>query len=103
MLLGRKSNRGKIDVFLNNEEDYEAWLANHPNGFVFQHYKGTQDDIHAKFNKLHRAECTILHRPIDEGKRTRIEKICARDFKTLEKEAIKLRDQSWSTCPYCFR
>lgn len=101
MLLNKK--RKKVYRFIDEETEYEDWLRKNPNGFVFNHVKGKINKDYAKYNKLHRAECTILHRPMDQGRRTTIEKICAKDYKQLEREVQSLREDSWSTCQYCFR
>ena len=86
-------------VFRNDEEGYEAWLAENPQGFVFNHFGGRDPG----FNVLHRSGCRFLHRDVDEGRRTVYEKICCRDRKALERRLDRLRGPGrWKHCGVCF-
>lgn len=85
--------------FMNQEQSYKTWLAEHPRGFVFNHFGGNQTG----YNLIHAAQCYTLHRAVDEGKRTVIEKICSTDLESLEERVKELRGRSYSYCKVCVR
>jgi hypothetical protein len=90
----------KILKFSNDEHGYEEWLKENENGFVFNHYGGT--DASKDMNKLHQSDCRYLHRKQDEGKRTTAyPKICSSDLRDLETHVIHLRGNSWVYCKNC--
>ena len=86
--------------FQNNEEGYEQWYANNPNGFIFNNF----DSNDPKYNVLHKASCSMLRRARDEGKRTRYEKWCSDSMQELIEHANqKLGNNGWSECKTCLR
>jgi hypothetical protein len=86
--------------FSNQEAGYEQWLQDNKNGFVFNHYGGT--NASKDMNKIHHACCRFLHRIQDEGKRTTAyPKICSSDLRELESHVVTLRGDSWVYCKSC--
>ena len=87
--------------FKNAEEGYEAWLDTHSEGWVFNNFGG-QDSA---FNVLHRAPCSFLRRPVDEGRRTIIEKICCddRDYLIGTINVERGGPDRWKECGFCLR
>ena len=68
-----------IERLHDQENVYERWLDANVGGYVFNHFGGRD----AGFNVVHRASCSYLRRQKDEGRRTRVPKICASDFQEL--------------------
>lgn len=90
----------KILTFSNDDQGYEKWLKENENGFVFNHYGGT--NASKDMNKLHQSNCRYLHRKQDEGKRTTAyPKICSSDLRDLEAQVAQLRGKSWVYCKSC--
>jgi hypothetical protein len=87
------------EAFRDDENSYAEWLSQHQNGYVFNHFGGSN----ARYNKLHNANCRYLNRPQDEGVRTRIEKICAADLNELKQCVEELCGRSWEYCRSCCR
>lgn len=50
-------------VFRNADDDFQVWLATHPNGFVVN----TTARPSERYFVLHRASCTTLHRSVAPG------------------------------------
>lgn len=86
-----------IESFQRNEIDYENWLRENRNGYVFN-YCHTPS-----LNKLHHASCTFLHRTKDAGVRTTFEKICSTNYEELQAKIHELCGTGWSLCGSCFR
>lgn len=84
-------------TFKNEEQTYETWLSEHPNGFVFNHFGGSLTG----YNIIHVAKCYSLHRAADAGKRTVIEKVCSTELEPLEERVQELRGRSYSYCKLC--
>ncbi len=86
-------------VFEGDESGYAAWLRAHPHGYVFNHFGGSD----ARYNVLHRADCSWLARAVDEGRRTVVEKVCSEDITAIAKEANRLRaeEKGWKACATC--
>jgi hypothetical protein len=82
-----------------DEAGYERWLAEHPAGFVFNHFSGSD----ASFNVIHRSGCRHLWRENDAGRRTIYEKVCSESLESLEAEASRLRGgpDGWRACGAC--
>jgi hypothetical protein len=53
-----------MEVFENQEQEYAAWQAAHPHGFVLNHFGGTNP----AYNVLHKSNCVDCTR---FAKRTR--------------------------------
>jgi hypothetical protein len=83
--------------FHRKEDEYEQWLKENLNGFVFNYF-GT-----AEMNKLHHAGCFQLHMLRDLGSRTNYEKICSTNYFELENEANRITKNEWSKCKSCFK
>jgi hypothetical protein len=89
-----------MDAFKNDESGYLAWHAANPNGFVLNHFGGTNP----AFNVLHRAKCVFLWRSCDDGARTVVEKWCAGSESELSRQAdLILGVGNWKRCGVCFR
>lgn len=88
-----------IQRFKENEVDYENWLSEHPTGFVFNHFGGSL--VQYNYNVIHTANCQMLHRPTDAGRRTVIEKICSSDLDVLQQVVKNYRDGSYVFCKIC--
>ena len=88
-----------VKHFRDDEDSYAAWLLAHPDGFVFNHFGGRNGGM----NVIHRASCSFLHRPTDEGRRTRIEKICSDKLDHLVTVVDRLRVNAggWKRCGIC--
>lgn len=61
-------------------------------------------NTNAAFNVLHRAACTFIWRPKDEGRRTEVEKWCS----SSEADLVEYADQQlgsggWKRCGFCCR
>lgn len=61
-----------VERFSDDETACSEWLAEHPDGFVFNHFGGPP-----AFNVIHRARRGRLHRTDSEGRRTAIGKPAA--------------------------
>jgi hypothetical protein len=85
-----------IQSFLKKEFEYEQWLNNNKNGFVFNHF-GT-----AEMNKIHNVSCGHLYTERHSGSRTNYEKICSLSYNQLENEANRITKNKWSKCKVCF-
>jgi hypothetical protein len=97
---GNSFSNEKIFKFSNDEHGYEEWLKGNENGFVFNHYGGTEASKDMK--KLHQSDCRYLHRKQDEGKRTTAyPKICSLDLRELEAQVVQLRGSSWVNYKNC--
>lgn len=82
----------------NDDEGYEAWRENHPNGFILNFFGGSDPS----YNPIHRASCPPLSRPSDQGRRTVYEKVCCIDLNELEKQADELLGKGgWKHCAGC--
>lgn len=64
------------EFFSRQEEEYKKWLSANPNGYIFNHFKGSDPNC----NVLHRNECMSINRDKDRGKWTFVEKICCNDL-----------------------
>ena len=81
--------------FSNNEEDYSSWLAGHPNGFVFNHFGGSKSGD----NVIHLASCWHLHREVDKGRRTVVEKLVNDDLNEIISRVNQIRGKDgWKLC-----
>ncbi|MGZ4032261.1 MAG: hypothetical protein ACXVP2_08920 [Tumebacillaceae bacterium] len=89
----------KTKRFTHDEEGYETWCKQNPSGFVFNFFSGNASQ--AEMNKIHRADCTYLWRPTDEGRRTVITKYCAKEYKELLAKVVSKREDSYSNCKHC--
>jgi len=89
-----------MNAFENQESEYEDWLRAHTEGFVFNHFAGSNpaDDV------IHRSSCSFLHRERDAGARTGYAKICSDDLAEVEAEATSLRGgrDGWVRCSVCW-
>ena len=85
--------------FRDDEDSYAAWLSANPDGFVFNHFGGRDGGM----NIIHRASCSFLQRSMDEGRRTRNEKICSDDLDHLVAVVDRLRVDAggWKRCGNC--
>jgi hypothetical protein len=83
-------------VFRNDEPSYEAWVASHPRGWVFNNFGGGNPT----YNKLHRLPCSAINRPSDRGRWTVVEKICCDDRACIEQTIGQRRGDvtTWETC-----
>lgn len=89
-----------MEKFKNDEVNYLAWQAAHPNAFVFNHFGGTNP----AYNVLHRSTCVFLWRDSDEGSRTAVEKWCAESELELVGQAESIRGHGmWKRCGVCLR
>jgi hypothetical protein len=88
-----------IASFQNDERGYRRWLRLNRPGYVFNHFGGSNPWE----NLLHKGDCDHLRRPEDEGRRTKVEKICSPDLRELEAEADRLRRSraAWKRCEAC--
>lgn len=87
-----------IKRFHNQEEAYSKWLQDHPEGYVFNHFRGSNGDN----NILHRAWCKSLHLKHNEGRRTVIEKVCGTDLEKLISCIPTVRPEGgWRRCTLC--
>jgi hypothetical protein len=94
--------RNVIHLFRNNDVEYEEWLANNKQGYVFNHFGG--GDKSKEMNKIHRANCSYLYRKQDAGKRTTTyEKICSNSLEELESVVTDIRGTSWVYCKVCMK
>lgn len=87
--------------FYLDEPAYAAWMREHPDGFVFNHFGGSD----AAMNVVHLADCRTLRRSADTGARTRVAKICGLRREEVEAEATRLRGgaDGWRWCGTCRR
>ena len=87
-----------VERFSDDEAGYAAWLAEHPDGFVFNHFGGP----HAADNVIHQASCRHLHRAVDAGRRTVQEKLVAADLRELTSRVNQVRGRGgWKLCDWC--
>ncbi len=87
-----------IKRFHNQEEAYSKWLQDHPEGYVFNHFRGSNDNN----NILHRAKCKSLHLKHNEGRRTVYEKVCSTDLEELISCIPTVRPEGgWRRCNTC--
>ncbi len=87
-----------VERFSDDEPGYAAWLAAHPDGFVFNHFGGH----HAAYNVIHQASCRHLHRAVDSGRRTVIEKLVSTDLRELTSRVNQVRGLgAWKFCNGC--
>jgi hypothetical protein len=76
------------------DDKFAAWCAEHPNGYVFNFFKGT--DKQNDMNILHSASCSRLHA---RGTKASIEKVCSTDLSELEAFADQHRVVNrWRHC-----
>jgi hypothetical protein len=87
-----------IEEFHDDEPRYAAWLRDHPDGFVFNHFGGSDP----AYNVIHPSACPHLHRAGDEGRRTVYAKLCSPDLAELERKLRALRGPGgWVRCGRC--
>ncbi|WLR58637.1 hypothetical protein [Guptibacillus hwajinpoensis] len=87
-----------IGIFKENEERYLNWYRANPEGYVFNHFKGSDPD----YNKIHIATCRTLWRQKDAGVRTKVEKICSSNLNELIQMTEYVRDKKgFSFCKIC--
>lgn len=86
-------------TFHNDERGYRRWHRQYRNGFVFNHFGGSNPWD----NLIHRRDCDHLWRSQDEGRRTAVRKVCSDDLAELETEADRLRGGrgGWKRCEDC--
>jgi hypothetical protein len=90
-----------IHRFYKDDAAYESWLREHPSGFVFNYFKG--GEASSAYNIIHQASCSYLNRSVDEGRRTRVEKVCSDDLDELKRFADRERGtERWDWCKVCF-
>jgi hypothetical protein len=88
-----------METFKNDEAGYRDWRNDHPDGYVFNHFGGTD----AANNVLHRSTCRFLSREKDEGARTVYEKWCSEDEQELANHAnTTLATGMWHRCTACY-
>ncbi len=86
-----------VERFSDDETAYSEWLAEHPDGFVFNHFGGPP-----AFNVIHRARCGHLHRTDNEGRRTAVEKLAATGLREMVSRVKQIRGSGqWKFCADC--
>jgi hypothetical protein len=83
-----------LPPFHHNEEAYEAWLRAHPDGWVFNHFRGNNPT----YNKLHHLPCHYINKPSQRGHWTEYAKICCTDRDCITETVRGLREDSWEFC-----
>ena len=86
-----------VEQFSDDEAGYAAWLADHPDGVVFNHFGGRD----AANNVMHQASCRHLHRAVDAGRRTVYEKLVATDLWKLTSRVNHRGRGLWKLCGSC--
>lgn len=89
-----------ISIFKGNEERYLGWHELNPEGYVFNHFKGSDPG----YNKIHSADCRTLWREKDHGARTKVEKICSDNLQELLNMSDVIRkNKGYSLCKICMK
>ena len=85
--------------FSNNEERYSAWIAENPNGFVFNHFGGS----YRGNNVIHFASCNSLKEGFGGGRRrTSYKKHVSNGLDELIAIADRLQGKDgWKLCEMC--
>jgi hypothetical protein len=87
-----------VQRFQDDDAGYLAWVHQHPDGFV------VNSDRHSspRYLVLHRADCTFITRPSQEGHWTvAYIKVCGRDVAELERWAKAVIGGRLQPCSWC--
>ncbi len=86
---------GVIVEFMDNDQGYVAWLADHPDGFVLN----CERPPRPSYLTLHRATCWTISRASRRNWTTNYQKVCADTFEEIDAWAGQI-GPPWS-CGFC--
>lgn len=95
--LEREAAATSTVLFSNADAAYEAWLAEHSDGYVFNHFGGDDPEM----NVVHRSSCRTLHRDADAGRRTAVPKVCGEVLAEVVATANAVAPAGWRRCGVC--
>ena len=85
------------EQFHHDEPGYERWIAEHPEGWVFNNFGGGNQT----YNKLHHLPCWNINKPSQRGRWTVYEKLCCPDRECIGRTIAQRRgpEDTWENCP----